>query len=86
MAEEEGGETVNEVFIPSRVGLTVEQARKERRCRVCGEPLGTNAMQPLGWHEDYREMVFPVAIILNFGAEYAHPKCVNQEGQKCLDV
>ena len=37
-----------------------------------------NGAEPKGWKEEFREMVFPIALTLNFGAEFAHTECLQQ--------
>lgn len=54
--------------------MTVEEARERRVCRICEQPVPS--MGPKGWPTEFREMVYPVAVTLNFGDEFAHTQCL----------
>lgn len=54
--------------------LTVEEARKQRICRVCRRPIAGTG--PTGWPLEFREMVWPVKVTLNFGEEFSHTDCL----------
>lgn len=56
--------------------MTVEEARKQGVCRVCGAPIPAVAHQPKGWQSDFGEVVWPLAITLKFGEEFAHTACL----------
>ena len=55
--------------------LTVAAARSNGVCRVCGEPIRVSG-SPKGWQFEFREMIFPMAVTLNFGHEFAHTQCL----------
>jgi hypothetical protein len=57
--------------------MTVAEARDKRVCRVCGEPI--SALGPKGWPMDFGECLYPVAVTLKFGDEFAHTKCLPPE-------
>lgn len=57
------------------MSLTLEEARARRVCRVCGGPIEVG-VQPAGWKDDYGAMVWPVALTLDFGREFAHTGCL----------
>lgn len=54
--------------------MTVSEARERRVCRVCGGPIDVTG--PAGWSEDFGELVYPVAVTLDFGLEFAHTACL----------
>jgi hypothetical protein len=60
--------------------MTVEEARKNRVCRICGEPLPV-PVAPRDWTIAFGEMVYPVAITLEFGDEFAHTACLPPEAR-----
>lgn len=57
--------------------LSLAQARAQRRCRICGEPIAVQGC-PAGWTEDFGSMVYPLRLSLAFGAEFAHTSCLEQ--------
>ncbi len=57
--------------------LSLNDAKLERRCRICGEPIVVTAA-PKGWQEQFREMCYPPpSVTLNFGEEFAHTQCLS---------
>ena len=60
--------------LPLPLGL----AQRSAKCRLCGEYFGGDGMLPRGWAYEFREMVFPTHVILNFGKECAHAKCLER--------
>ena len=56
--------------------LTLEEAKATGCCRICGgriiEPDRTPMGYPKGWKEEFRQMLFPVKVILDYGTEFAH--------------
>lgn len=58
--------------------LSLNQAKQERRCRICGETIIV-AGAPAGWMEDFGSQVYPIKITLNFGEEFAHTDCLPHE-------
>lgn len=54
--------------------MTVEEARAQKKCRLCGRALVSPG--PADAPLTYREMVFPVKATFNFGDEYAHTQCL----------
>jgi hypothetical protein len=57
--------------------LTLEEARKESRCRICGQVIHAGPGAPVGWKEDFNERVFPLPkLTLKFGKEFAHTSCL----------
>lgn len=62
--------------------LTLEEAKRTGRCRICGGQIiepGAPAGYPHGWKEEFREMLYPLAVTLNFGEEFAHTACLTSE-------
>lgn len=55
--------------------LTLADAKAQRRCRICGGAIRPS-MVPSGWQEEFRAMTHPVAVTLEFGAEFAHTACL----------
>lgn len=55
---------------------TVAEARERRICRVCGTPMGRGGGKPAGWEFEFGEMLWPEAITLKYGDEFAHTKCL----------
>ena len=60
--------------------MTVVEARQARVCRVCGKPIATPPGSPLGWQDEFGEMVYPVRVTLRFGEEFAHTECLRVTG------
>lgn len=62
--------------------LTLKEAKETGCCRICGgriiEPGTGPTGYPAGWQDMFGEMLFPVAVTLNFGGEFAHPKCLEE--------
>ncbi len=58
--------------------MTVEEARKRRVCRICQEVIPA-VPAPMGWTHEFRQQLFPVALTLNFGEEFAHTACLENE-------
>lgn len=56
--------------------MTVEEARKSKTCRICGEKIDLPAGQPKGWESEFREMFYPITITLNYGDEFSHTACL----------
>lgn len=73
MGDEQAESQAEEQVIP----LTVAEARYNGICRVCRERIRPEAA-PRGWQFDFREMVYPTAVTLNFGEEFAHTKCIKE--------
>ncbi len=63
--------------------MTVEEARKAYVCRICEKPCGCGPPGPLGWQTEFGSCVYPEAITLNFGDEYAHTACLEKVEQPC---
>lgn len=59
--------------------ITIYEAREQNRCRICGETIEMKGGNPVGWKDEFREMLFPVHVVLNFGKEFAHGKCLGVE-------
>ena len=57
--------------------MTVEEAQKLRVCRICEQEFSVPG--PAGWPSQFKRMVFPVRVLLNFGQEFAHEDCVQGE-------
>ena len=56
--------------------LSLNDAKRERRCRICGQPIVVTFV-PVGWQDQFREMVYPPpAVTMNFGDEFAHTQCL----------
>lgn len=59
---------------------TVESAREAGECRICGEPIvGTF---PEGWQFMFGKMQYPLDVVLNFGAEFAHQACLDEDEEE----
>jgi len=58
--------------------LSVEEAREKRVCRICEKSI-SSVIGPEGWPFGFNEMVFPIAITLNFGKEFAHTDCLKSK-------
>jgi hypothetical protein len=61
--------------------MTVAQARAAGVCRVCGEPICVPP-GPVGWAQEFGAMLYPVAITLDFGAEFAHTSCLTRPSEE----
>lgn len=67
---------------PKPVGkLTLEEAKEHYRCRICGEKVLVGAC-PKGWREEFGEQVYPEHVVLDFGEEFAHGRCLGREAPK----
>lgn len=55
--------------------LTLEEAKRRRVCRVCGEPILVDGA-PIGWTDEFGKMLYPVRVTLDFGREFAHTDCL----------
>jgi len=55
--------------------LPLEQALRERRCRICGGTIAVNGT-PVGFESEFGRMIFPIKITLNWGQEFAHTDCL----------
>ena len=62
-----------EQSLPLPLGL----AQRGAKCRICGESFAGNGM-PMGWAYEFDEMIYPVHVILKFGKECAHAKCLKE--------
>jgi hypothetical protein len=59
--------------------LSLNQAKEESRCRICGEQIeGLADGAPKGWENKFGEQMYPVKIKLNFGNEFSHTECAEQ--------
>lgn len=58
--------------LPMPLGL----AQRSAKCRLCGQSFFTDSL-PKGWAYNFREILWPVNVILNFGEECAHAQCLN---------
>lgn len=58
--------------------ISLEQARAEHRCRICGQSIDVGAGVPEGWKDDFGEMQFPYRLTLRFGQEFAHTDCLRE--------
>lgn len=59
--------------------LTLEEAKRLRRCRVCGEPISVDGC-PIGFEEEFGERLFPLpAVTFDFGKEFSHTVCLAVE-------
>lgn len=60
--------------------IPLEEARETGCCRVCGgrllEPNAEGNLEPLPMAGKFGDLVYPVAITLKFGKEFAHPSCL----------
>lgn len=56
----------------------VEEARRMGVCRICHEPIRVSHAMA-GWQHEFREMLYPQAVTLNFGDEFAHTACLAAE-------
>jgi hypothetical protein len=54
--------------------LGVEEARARRVCRVCEKPIAWGG--PVGWPFEFRSLVYPEQVTLDFGDEFAHAACL----------
>lgn len=60
--------------------MTVQEAREKRVCRVCGESVATPKGSPKGWETEFGERLYPFPpLTLNFGDEFAHTSCLEEE-------
>ena len=57
----------------------VEEARRLGVCRICQKPIVSGPGFPKGWQFEFGKMVFPQAVTLNFGDEFAHTACLEPE-------
>lgn len=55
--------------------ISLEEARSQRRCRICGEAIKVPA-GPAGWEDSFGKLTYPVRVVLNYGKEFAHPNCL----------
>jgi len=58
------------------VSITVAEARSRRVCRICEQPISPGPGCPLGWETEFGRMVYPAAVSLDFGNEFAHTACL----------
>lgn len=72
--------SLHQVVLPLPLGL----AQRSAKCRICGESFFNEGL-PQGWGHDYREMIYPVHVILNFGEECAHAKCLERQNAEVTD-
>ena len=65
-------------YIPPYGIIPLEQAQATGCCRICGgvifEP-GSDKLTYMNLGDKFREMVYPVPVVLQFGREFAHPEC-----------
>jgi hypothetical protein len=61
--------------------LTLEEARKSDRCRICHQAIKAT-MQPAGWKDRFDELLYPVHVVLNAGQEFAHKSCLPTDPPK----
>ena len=59
--------------------MTIQEAKEKSVCRICEKPIGRGPGKPMGWTSEFREMVFPEKITLNFGEEFAHTDCLKSQ-------
>ncbi len=55
--------------------LSLDEARRQRRCRICGERIEIGH-SPLGFEYDFREQIYPQRVTFKFGREFAHTDCL----------
>lgn len=61
--------------------ITVKEAQDRGVCRICEESVNIGGPAPMGWKTEFREQVFPVHLVLDFGNEFAHKKCLAPAGE-----
>jgi hypothetical protein len=59
--------------------MTVAEARDQRVCRICGQPVKGGG--PIDWPLIFGKMTFPSRLTLNFGDEFAHTDCLEHGAQ-----
>ncbi len=63
---------------PPNPSRAVQEAQAAGVCRVCRNPLVTGTA-PAKAAERFGNQMHPHALVFNFGEEYAHQACLNQE-------
>lgn len=59
--------------------MTVDEAKQRRVCRICEQPIDVTG--PVDWPDRFGEMVWPLAVTLDFGREFAHTACLEGTGE-----
>jgi len=58
--------------------VTVKEAQEGNVCRVCGEPVIAGPA-PRGWKTKFRAVQWPEPVVLNYGKEFAHRRCLEAQ-------
>lgn len=57
--------------------LTLKEAQEQHRCRICEDSIVFDTTgSPSGWTHEFDELIFPLHVILRYGEEFAHAKCL----------
>ena len=54
---------------------SVREAKAMQVCRICRQPISLVGA-PARWMEEFDTTVYPVAVTLRYGAEFAHTACL----------
>lgn len=60
------------------MSISLVQAKQTHCCRLCEKPITVGEAQPKGWMENFGGQLWPEAITLDFGHEFAHTACVEK--------
>jgi len=63
---------------PPNPSRAVAEAKAAGVCRVCRQPLKSGTV-PEQTAERFGNQIYPEALVFNYGEEYAHQACLNQE-------
>ncbi len=58
--------------------LSVKEARENRICRLCGKKIQVYGVSE-NWEFEFRELIYPIKLTLNFGEEFCHTECLAKE-------
>lgn len=72
------GCSVDPVVLPLPLGL----AQRSGKCRICGIHFRDGLIR--GWAHEFKEMLFPQHVILNYGEECAHAECLKRQNDQAL--
>ena len=60
---------------PKTQMLTLQEAKEQRRCRICGELIPMQGL-PEGIEDKVRDCLCPIKVAFNGGKEFAHTACL----------
>lgn len=57
--------------------LPLDMAQRNARCRICGKVFHGAHTFPVGWETRFASLIYPEHVVIDFGKECAHAKCLN---------